>query len=79
MSLIPDRLDTAVLRQDAIDLLTSRQWTGGPDHAYHDLRARTALQVDVMVEALRWLLAGESCRCPFGDEQPHRRHAGCAR
>lgn len=79
MSLIPDRLDVAVLRQDAIDLLAGRQWTGGPDHAYHDLRARTALQVDVMLQALRWLLAGESCRCPFGSEQPHRRAAECAR
>ena len=34
---------------------------------------------DVMLQALRWLLAGESCRCAFGSEHPHRRDDGCAR
>jgi hypothetical protein len=66
-----------LLRQDAIDLLTSRQWTGGPDAQYYALRERTTLQVDVVMEVVRLHVEGVSCACPAGSEKPHRRTMEC--
>ncbi len=67
------------LRIDLIDKLVNAQWTGGPDVAYAALRERSILQVDAILQVIRWHLEGTPCRCSVGTEIPHEAGASCRR
>lgn len=68
-----------ILRLDMANRLCARQWTGGPDQAYWQLREHMLLLVDVVLPVIDWTRRGVLCRCPMGPGNPHERGDECSR
>jgi hypothetical protein len=75
VELIP-KAQREILRLNLIDRLCDKQWSGGSDQYYYELRERMHLVADVALEVLDWTNRGVVCHCPNGSKIPHERGTG---